>query len=97
MVWKHGQPDVYELRKAFTGEPYRANEDLDAALLEVARLRKDAERYRWIREGDGKRAPEGIDWPLIVMHESREAVWESDADSAIDASVDAVNSQKGQP
>lgn len=33
-----------ELRKAFTGEPYKANEDLDAALLEVERLRKDAER-----------------------------------------------------
>lgn len=39
-----------ELRKAFTGEPYRANEDLDAALLEVARLRKDAGRYRLLRE-----------------------------------------------
>lgn len=38
-----------ELRKAFTGEPYKANEDLDAALLEVARLRKDAERYAWLR------------------------------------------------
>lgn len=39
-----------ELRKAFTGEPYRANEDLDAALLEVERLRKDAERYQWLKE-----------------------------------------------
>jgi len=29
-----------EMRKAFTGEPYKANEDLDAALLEVARLRE---------------------------------------------------------
>lgn len=38
-----------ELRKAFTGETYKANEDLDAALLEVARLRKDAERYQWLR------------------------------------------------
>lgn len=39
-----------ELRKAFTGEPYKANEDLDAALLEVTRLRKDAERYAWLRD-----------------------------------------------
>lgn len=39
-----------ELRKAFTGEPYRANEDLDAALLDVARLRKDGGRYRLLRE-----------------------------------------------
>lgn len=31
-----------ELRKAFTGEPYRANEDLDSALLEIELLRKDA-------------------------------------------------------
>lgn len=28
-----------ELRKAFTGEPYRANEDLDAALLEIEALK----------------------------------------------------------
>lgn len=33
-----------ELRKAFTGDPYKANEDLDAALLEIERLRKDTER-----------------------------------------------------
>lgn len=31
-----------ELRKAFTGEPYKANEDLDAALLEIEVLRNDA-------------------------------------------------------
>jgi hypothetical protein len=37
-----------ELRKAFTGEPYKANEDLDAALLEIERLRKDAERLDWL-------------------------------------------------
>lgn len=35
-----------ELRKAFTGEPYKANEDLDAALLEVEALRaKESELY----------------------------------------------------
>ncbi len=28
-----------ELRKAFTGEPYRANEDLDSALLEIEALK----------------------------------------------------------
>lgn len=28
-----------ELRKAFTGEPYKANEDLDAALLEIEALK----------------------------------------------------------
>lgn len=37
-----------EMRKAFTGEPYKANEDLDAARLEVARLRKDADRLNWL-------------------------------------------------
>lgn len=39
-----------ELRQEFTGELYRANEDLDAALAECERLRKDAMRYRWLKE-----------------------------------------------
>ena len=33
-----------ELRKAFTGETYKANEDLDAALLEIQRLRAELDR-----------------------------------------------------
>lgn len=39
-----------ELRKAFTGEPYKANEDLDAALLEIEGLRKDAEELAFLDE-----------------------------------------------
>jgi phage-related tail protein len=39
-----------ELRAAFTGEKYTANEDLDAAMSEIEGLRKDAERWKLATE-----------------------------------------------
>ena len=78
-----------ELRKAFTGEPYKANEDLDAALLEIERLRKDAERYAWLREKPGadlKYGPEQYTRVCAVCQNYGE-----DLDEAIDEAM------KGQP
>lgn len=72
-----------ELRKAFTGEPYKANEDLDAALLEVARLRKDAERYAVVRRGQHWSVIDGIGDPLTG--------------DRLDAGIDAVIAEKGKP
>lgn len=68
-----------ELRKAFTGEPYKANEALDAALLEVERLRKDAERYRFLRDTCW------LDTPLEhVICLQLNAKWDRAIDEAID-------------
>lgn len=90
-----------ELRKAFTGEPYRANEDLDAALLEIEalkaqeselctlyglaqaeckKLRKDAERYQFLRDTCW------LDTPLEhVICLQMNAKWDRAIDEAIDA------------
>lgn len=70
-----------ELRKAFTGEPYKANEDLDAALLEIERLRKDAERYAVVRRGQHWSVIDGIGDPLTG--------------DRLDAGIDAVIAAKG--
>ena len=74
-----------ELRKAFTGEPYKANEDLDAALLEIERLRKDAERYAWLKSRP-------IDWSI----EHHRNGWATTyARNELDAAIDKA--MKGQP
>lgn len=117
-----------ELRKAFTGEPYKANEDLDAALLEIEalksqeselctlyglaqaeckklraeieRLRKDAERYKFLRKCHWTDSPptyvvttlEGLKLNAMTYSDDR-------LDEVLDARV-AANStatQKGQP
>jgi hypothetical protein len=41
-----------ELRQEFTGRPYSTNDVVDALQRENAELRKDAERYRWLRQYD---------------------------------------------
>ena len=47
-----------ELRKAFTGEPYKANGDLDAARLEVARLQAARMAYASEFPPDGEGEPD---------------------------------------
>lgn len=75
-----------ELRKAFTGEPYKANEDLDAALLEIERLRKDAERYQFLRYCD--------------LDEMAQEYWpggDVPTGEALDSAIDAAMKKKAQP
>ncbi|WP_228897777.1 hypothetical protein [Acidovorax sp. Leaf73] len=89
-----------ELRKAFTGEPYKANEDLDAALLEIEGSRKDAGRYKFLRKCHWTDSPptyvvttlEGLKLNAMTYSDDR-------LDEVLDARV-AANStatQKGQP
>jgi hypothetical protein len=56
---------------------------------ELLAAREDARRYRWLRRGDGKAPADGADWPLITMHLTDEAVWDTEADAAIDAAIAA--------
>ena len=43
---------VRQARDAHFGELMRALEQVDALKAECEKLRKDAERYRWLRDGD---------------------------------------------
>lgn len=83
-----------ELRKAFTGEPYKANEDLDAALLEAERLRKDAERYAWLRSEHERADPVcHLTWKLGGQRNGSEWVNTARLDSDIDAAIRALNTE----
>ena len=44
---------VRQDRDAHFGEMMRALERVDAMKAECEKLRKDAERYRWLRDGNG--------------------------------------------
>ena len=90
-----------ELRKAFTGEPYKANEDLDAALLEIERLRKDAAlvaarerermekdagRYQFLRDCD-------LDDMAAKYWPGGQVPTGEEFDAAIDAAIRALNTE----
>ncbi len=84
-----------ELRKAFTGEPYKVNEDLDAALLEVERLRKDAACFRfWVREA----AVNPCDMAKLIMRCTTEQEYRDAIEPLATAAEDAIRAaMKGQP
>lgn len=80
-----------EFRAAFTGEKYTANEDLDAARAEIEGLRKDAERYRWLRAEHERVDPVcHLTWKLGLRRD--ETNWVNTA--RLDESIDAA---KGAP
>ncbi len=64
-----------------------------AMAKEVAGLREDAERYRWLR--DDSASVNSSDWPVIVMTGDRDyrSLWLSRADAAIDAARTATASE----
>jgi hypothetical protein len=64
-------------------------EEVERLTAELLAAREDARRYRWLRRGDGKAPADGADWPLITMHLTDEAVWDTEADAAIDAAIAA--------
>jgi hypothetical protein len=66
-----------------------AADRIEALERELLAAREDARRYRWLRRGDGKAPADGADWPLITMHLTDEAVWDTEADAAIDAAIAA--------
>lgn len=69
-----------ELRAEFTGEPYKANEDLDAAWSENAALRKKAERYDYLTLQHGEFCITYADTsPSVIKAEA--------ADRLIDAAI----------
>lgn len=55
--------------------------DTLGALDELAALRKDAERYRWLRRWKGQEHEP----PFTVQHEVDGILWGGDLDAAIDA------------
>lgn len=84
-----------ELRKAFTGEPYKANEDLDSALLEIELLRKDAACFRfWVREA----AVNPCDMAKLIMRCTTEQEYRDAIEPLATAAEDAIRAaMKGQP
>lgn len=79
-----------ELRKDFTGEPYKGNEDLDAALAECERLRKDAERYAWLRHGDN-------DEKVLCNGPVAKDYWYLPRNERLDAAIDTAMKKEGHP
>lgn len=70
-----------------------AQSRINALLEEVEALRKDAERYRWLRHGDNdekviKRGPVAHDFVYLLRMEK--------LDAAIDASLSAGRSGSGE-
>lgn len=63
---------------------------VEALTKENAELRADAERYRFIRAGDGVAPPMFDDYPIIRRCDSGEALFDDEADSVIDAARSAT-------
>lgn len=87
-----GTPWMGTMREVL--EDYKSAADTEArwgdeARAEVAGLRKDAERYRWLRDGD-----EVSDYPYPVMRQGGKydfdrTIWFEELDAAIDAAMAA--------
>jgi alpha-D-ribose 1-methylphosphonate 5-triphosphate synthase subunit PhnH len=82
---------IHKALSVHTGASTTADPEAAKAAFarELLAAREDARRYRWLRRGDGKAPADGADWPLITMHLTDEAVWDTEADAAIDAAIAA--------
>jgi hypothetical protein len=81
---------THEPTVAITGEYHnwlveRANQ-LAAAEAECAALRRDAGRYRWLRDADEDRA----DTLIADFNEDEHGVWYSERGAKLDAAIDAA-------
>lgn len=81
-AWKLG--DAPEFLPWWTNEPLIRLSDYEALQAEFKNLRKDAERYRWLRADALSAYEDGLDEPQLVY--ARECV--GDYQDCIDAAID---------
>ena len=71
----------------------KVTQRIEALEAELAACRKDAERYRWLRDGKLPSPPNGMEYPIPVWSRSGAGIWDVGLDAAIDAAL-AAQEQK---
>lgn len=96
-AWELG--DAPEFLPWWTNDPLIRLKDYETLQAECEKLRRDAERYRWIRLQVGVQLTGSQIYPaspyLLVSPPARESIAES-TDSAIDAAIAAYRKQGGE-
>jgi len=92
---------VERLRTRPTGDPYlhmmvhEAADEIERLRAEVAGLREDAERYRWLRDPHNQDCHSvGKCAPGIERYEAIDWLYDDELDVSIDAAIDAA--RKGE-
>lgn len=59
----------------------------DGLRSELEAAKKDAGRYRWLRDGELGPVPHNDDFPMAITSSTRRHLWREELDVAVDASM----------